>query len=443
MSFFAILFALLLEQVRPLARHNPIHGSLRSWARWSSRNFDAGKPQHGWIAWAVATVGPALAALAIHWALLLFVGWPAAVVWSVAVLYVTLGFRQFSHHFTAIRDALDAGEETVRASCWRNGSRSTPPSCRGARSSATSSSIRCWPRTATCSACSPGSRCWRHFGFGPAGAVLYRMSEFVTRYWRYRSQSRSQPASEALQLAATKAWAVIDWLPARITAMAFAIVGSFEEAIDCWRTHAQRFPNDNDGVVLAATSGAVNVRLGGEALRPPSRPTAPRPSARPPSLPRPRPIGHRKHARPRSRTRPPAQHRRPGVAVGGAVDGAAGAADAGSAAGVKADSRPRRLAQFGEQVAVDAVAVRRHRVFGVGVRDRRDHAAAGLVQVGAVVELAVAHVRAAGRASGRPAAWGRCGAARIPGSRASRSAPWCARRPPSTRWCWSWCACRS
>jgi adenosylcobinamide-phosphate synthase len=77
-----------------------------------------------------------------------------------------------------------------------------------------------------------------------------------------------QPASEALQSAAARAWSVIDWLPARITAIAFAVVGSFEEAIDCWRNYAQRFPNDNDGVILAATSGAVNVRLGGEALKP-------------------------------------------------------------------------------------------------------------------------------------------------------------------------------
>ena len=45
------------------------------------------------------------------------------------------------------------------------------------------------------------------------------------------------------------------------------MVGNFEEAIDCWRNHAQRFPDDNDGVVLAATAGALNVRLGGEALR--------------------------------------------------------------------------------------------------------------------------------------------------------------------------------
>jgi adenosylcobinamide-phosphate synthase len=71
----------------------------------------------------------------------------------------------------------------------------------------------------------------------------------------------------ALQHAAARAWGVIDWLPARATALGFAVVGSFEEAIDCWRNHAQRFPDDNDGVILAATSGAINVRLGGEALK--------------------------------------------------------------------------------------------------------------------------------------------------------------------------------
>jgi adenosylcobinamide-phosphate synthase len=80
MSFFAILFALLIEQVRPLGAHNPIHSGLRVWARWVSSNFDAGKPQHGWVAWGLAVVGPAAATLGVHWLLLLFVGWPFAVV---------------------------------------------------------------------------------------------------------------------------------------------------------------------------------------------------------------------------------------------------------------------------------------------------------------------------------------------------------------------------
>lgn len=267
MSFFAILFALLIEQVRPLARHNTIHSALRHWARWASRNFDAGKPQHGWIAWSVAVIGPALGALAIHWVLMIFVGWPAAVVWSVAVLYVTLGFRQFSHHFTGIRDALDAGDEDRARELlaqWQQVDASELPRREIVRHVIEYSVLAAHRHVF-------GVLTWfsvlAAFGLGPAGAVFYRMAEFVTRYWRHRSRVQTQPPSEALQSASNRAWAVIDWLPARITALAFAIVGSFEEAIDCWRHHSQRFPNDNDGVVLAATSGAVNVRLGGEALR--------------------------------------------------------------------------------------------------------------------------------------------------------------------------------
>jgi len=267
MSFFAILFALLIEQVRPLARHNPIHASLRAWARWASRNFDAGKPQHGWIAWAIAVLGPSVAALAVHWLLMMLVGWPAAVVWSVAVLYVTLGFRQFSHHFTAIRDALDAGDEQRARELlaeWQQVDASELPRREIVRHVIEYSVLAAHRHVF-------GVLAWfsvlAAFGLGPAGAVLYRMSEFVTRYWRHRSRVQAQPVSDALQSASARAWAAIDWLPARATALAFAVVGSFEEAIDCWRHHAQRFPDDNDGVILAATSGAVNVRLGGEALR--------------------------------------------------------------------------------------------------------------------------------------------------------------------------------
>jgi len=104
-------------------------------------------------------------------------------------------------------------------------------------------------------------------GLGPTGAVLYRLAEFVSRYWHYKQRTGALPASESLQQASAQAWTAIDWLPARLTALSFAVVGSFEEAIEGWRFHAQRFPNDNDGVVLAATAGAINVRLGGEALK--------------------------------------------------------------------------------------------------------------------------------------------------------------------------------
>ena len=48
MSFFAVLLALLLEQVKPLPRGNVVHDSLTGWIRATARNFDAGKDSHAW-----------------------------------------------------------------------------------------------------------------------------------------------------------------------------------------------------------------------------------------------------------------------------------------------------------------------------------------------------------------------------------------------------------
>ena len=267
MSFFAILFALLIEQARPLARSNPIHAGLRAWALSVSRNFDAGKAHHGWVAWSLAVLLPALITLAIHWLLMWGLGWPFAVLWSVAVLYVTLGFRQFSHHFTGIRDALEEGDEDAareRLAHWQQVDVGVLPRSEIVRHVIEYSVLAAHRHVF-------GVLAWfsvlAALGLGPTGAVLYRLAEFVSRHWHPRRRAGSQPASASLQRACAQAWTVIDWLPARLTALSFAMVGSFEEAIEGWRFHAQRFPNDNDGVLLAATAGAINVRLGGQALK--------------------------------------------------------------------------------------------------------------------------------------------------------------------------------
>lgn len=267
MSFFAILFALLIEQARPLSRSNPIHAGLRAWALSVSRNFDAGKPHHGWVTWTLAVVLPSLVVLLVYWLLLWSVGWPLAMLWNVAVLYITLGFRQFSHHFTRIRDALESGDEdAARAALahWQQVDVGELPRNEVVRHVIEYSVLAAHRHVF-------GVLGWfsvlAALGLGPTGAVLYRLSEFVSRHWSYKERAGAQPASDSLRRASATAWVVVDWLPARLTALSFAMVGSFEEAIEGWRFHAQRFPNDNDGVLLAATSGALNVRLGGEALR--------------------------------------------------------------------------------------------------------------------------------------------------------------------------------
>jgi adenosylcobinamide-phosphate synthase len=179
----------------------------------------------------------------------------------VAVLYATLGFRQFSFHFTQIRDALADGDEDrarLLLANWQQIDASELPRSEIVRHVIEHSVLSAHRHVF-------GVLSWYSllaaFGFGPAGAVLYRLTEFVARYWRHTSQAHHQPVSEALRQTANDAWIVVDWIPSRMTALSFAVVGSFEEAIDCWRSHEPRFVGDNDSVVLAATSGAVNIRL--------------------------------------------------------------------------------------------------------------------------------------------------------------------------------------
>ena len=262
MSFLSILFALLLEQARPLGQQNPIHNAARAWVRWVNRNLDAGQSVHGWLAWGGAVIVPGLVVAGVHWALVWSLGWSAAVVWNVAVLYCTLGFRQFSHHFTEIRDALSAGDEALareRLAHWMRIDASELPRSEIVRH-VIEYSVICAHRHVF------GVFAWYSvvaaLGLGPAGAVVYRMCEFVARYVRRPLKPTSSPVSEPLQQQATLAWTWMDWIPARVTALGFAFVGSFEDAVDSWRNQESQAPHDNDGVVLASTAGAVNVKLG-------------------------------------------------------------------------------------------------------------------------------------------------------------------------------------
>ncbi len=267
MSFLALLFAFLIEQARPLAPHNWVHRSLQAWIQWVSRTLDAGELRLAWLTWSLVVVLPAGVAMVVHWVLLWVFGWPVAMLWTMAILYVSLGFRQFSHHFTDIREALDAGDERLAREYlaeWQQVSVGALPRYELIRHVLEHSVLSAHRHVF-------GVLAWftvlAALGLGPAGAVVYRMGEWVSRLWWTSSKQSKNWVSESLQAVAKEAWYLIDWLPARMTAVAFAVVGNFEEVIDCWRNHAQRFPDDNDGVVLAATAGALNVRLGGEALK--------------------------------------------------------------------------------------------------------------------------------------------------------------------------------
>ncbi len=264
MSFFAVLCALLLEQVKPLPRDNPVHHALVAWVGWTGRNFDAGKPQHAWVVWGVGVLLPSLLTFAL-WLLVRHFTLIGAVLLNVALLYLTLGFRQFSHFFTQIRDALAHGDEDRARRLlteWRHLDASALPRGELLRHVIEHALLAAHRHVF-------GVFFWfvvlAALGLGPLGAVLYRMAEFASRYWGYRQRSLDAPANPALLQAARRAFELIDHVPARLTAFGFAVVGNFEEAVAAWRRDAALWAHANEGVILAAAAGAVGVQLGGVA----------------------------------------------------------------------------------------------------------------------------------------------------------------------------------
>jgi len=61
---------------------------------------------------------------------------------------------------------------------------------------------------------------------------------------------------------ARQAFYWLEWLPIRLTAATFAIVGDFEDTVYCWRTQAASWPDSEAGILLASGAGALGVRLG-------------------------------------------------------------------------------------------------------------------------------------------------------------------------------------
>ena len=248
MSVIAIVVALLLEQWRPLVERKTYHALLARWANWLEGTFNAGESRHGRIAWGVAAAPLALGSLVLHYALL----WAhpfLALALNVIALYVTLGFRQFSHSFTGIQlamkaDDLDLARELIGK--WRGegaGHRTKEEVVRLAVEEALVASHRHVFAVLF----------WFMVMPGPSGAILYRLAGFLARRWQ------GQGAFGAF---AVRVHQWMEWPAVRLTAIVFAVVGDFEDAIYCWRTQAMTWADPRIGIVLAAGAGALGVRLG-------------------------------------------------------------------------------------------------------------------------------------------------------------------------------------
>jgi len=256
MKFLALVLALALEQARPLRRNNRLYAAYERYADFLERQFNGLQASHGAIAWLVAVLPLALLTTLVY-ALMYYVSVLLAIVWSVGVLYVAMGFRRFSHCFTDIAQALR--EQNVNTAHdalghWRGVPADELNAAEVARVSIELGLVQAHRDVL-------GPIFW-FVVLGPVGAVVYRAADLLAESWG----KQLEPEKRIFALFAERAFFWIDWLPARVTAGFFAIAGNFEDAAYCWRTQAAAWNRNADGVVLASGAGALGIKLGG-ALR--------------------------------------------------------------------------------------------------------------------------------------------------------------------------------
>lgn len=253
MSLLSLIAVFLLEQLQPLDYRRVVADPVGTWADFIESRFNAGEYRHGVLAWCLAVLLPVVivaVAYGLLYSLNPLFGW----VLNVGVLYLTMGFRQFSHHYTEIQLALRLGDlERARhlLAEWQGISTYGLGSEDIARLSiegALAASHRHVFAVVL----------WFVLLPGPCGALLYRLSAIVRDRWNTGNATRQTDFSSFSRLV----FGMIDWLPSRTTASAFAIVGDFEDAVYCWRTQPAQWPDRDLGIILAAGAGALGVQLG-------------------------------------------------------------------------------------------------------------------------------------------------------------------------------------
>ena len=174
---------------------------------------------------------------------------------DVISLYFALGARSLTQHAAAVQAALEKGDlNEARRAVGMIVSRDT--------SAMSEDDIA---RAAVESVLENGNDAvfaplfWFMLGGAPL-AVLYRLANTLDAMWGYRNQRYLH-----FGWAAARFDDLLNPIPARLTALTYALTGNFRSAWNCWHKQAPLWYSPNAGPVMAAGAGSLEIILGGNA----------------------------------------------------------------------------------------------------------------------------------------------------------------------------------
>ncbi|GLX14275.1 cobalamin biosynthesis protein CobD [Pseudomonas straminea] len=205
---------------------------------------------HGVSAWCLAVLP--LTLLTVLLVQLPWIGWLVQIV----ALYAALGLRSLDQHAQPVAQALRLGDLPVaRQRVGYMVSRRTEDLDATGVARAGTESVLENGSDAVFAAL---------FWFlvaGAPGVLLYRLSNTLDAMWGYRNER-----FERFGWAAAKIDDLLNYVPARLVALTYVVLGRSALAMRCWQRQAPRWDSPNAGPVMAAGAGALGVSLGGAAV---------------------------------------------------------------------------------------------------------------------------------------------------------------------------------
>lgn len=171
---------------------------------------------------------------------------------SVLTLYLALGHRSLQEHAQRVEAALNAGNE-VQARALAGHMVSRDAATLDIPLAVTESVLENGNDGVF------GALFWFAIG-GAAGALVYRLVNTLDAMWGYRNQHY-----QAFGWAAARLDDSLNYIPARLTALTYAMLGHTRSALVCWRDQVAAWDSPNAGPVMAAGAGALHIRIGGPA----------------------------------------------------------------------------------------------------------------------------------------------------------------------------------